>query len=762
MKNLLSKCLLCFVVLLLQISCNEESKKERVQNNSKSKDFTQYVNPFIGTSNFGITNPGPIAVRGMVSVSPFNVAGSQNLPLEKDSRWLSTPYVHENTFLTGFSHVNLSGVGCPELGVILAMPTTGELETNHLKYGSTYSDEEASVGYYSNTLDKYNIKVEATATTRVGISKYHFPAGDSNILLNLGLGLTNEEGAMVKIVSPTEIEGMRSVGSFCYYKPEDAYPVYFVARFSKPADEFGVWKKPKTYKGTEAEWMVYNGENRIKKGYTKEIVGDSIGGYMRYHFDKPTAIELKIGVSYVSIENARENLEKETFNKTFDAILEASKKDWNNHLSRIEVEGGTEDDKTIFYTALYHTLIHPNTLNDVNGEYPKMKTRETLKTEGTRYTVFSFWDTYRNLHQLMSLVYPEQQSDMIKSMLQIYDESGWLPKWELNATETTTMVGDPAGIIIADTYLKGIRDFDIEKAYGAMLKSANQLENNPLRPGIKDYLNKGYLTTKTTNSGSVSTTQEYNVSDFAIAQLAKALGKKNDYNTFSKRSISYRNLFDKEFNLLRPKNDDGSWLTPYNPESGANFQKNLGFIEGNAWQYTFMVAHDTKKLIRLMGGKKPFVNQLEKVFATNQFDMANEPDIAYPYLFNYVKGEEWRTQEKVSQLLKTYFKNAPDGLPGNDDTGTMSAWAVFSMMGIYPVSPAEPIYAITTPVFDKVTIKLNEDYYPKNKIEIYCEKGVNKKRVINSINIDGDEYLKYFINHSQLIEAGILKIKLKE
>ncbi len=728
---------------------------------SSQNQPVDYVNPFIGTSNFGTTNPGPIAVRGMVNISPFNVTGSQNLPLEKDSRWLSTPYVHENTFLTGFSHVNLSGVGCPDLGVILAMPTTGVLETNHLKYGSTYSNEVASVGYYSNTLDKYNVKVETTTTTRVGISKYHFPKGYANILLNLGLGLTNEEGGMIKVVSPTEIEGMRSVGSFCYYKPEEAYPVYFVARFSKPADEFGVWKQPKTQKGTEVQWMGYNGKNRIKKGYTKAVVGDSIGGYMRYHFDKATVVEMKVGVSYVSIENARENLEKETSNNTFETVLNASKENWNEHLSRIEVEGGTEDDKTIFYTALYHTLIHPNTLNDVNGEYPKMKTRETLNTNGTRYTVFSFWDTYRNLHQLMSLVYPEQQSDMIKSMLQVYDESGWLPKWELNATETTTMVGDPAGIIIADTYLKGIQDFDVEKAYSAMLKSATQLENNPLRPGIKDYINKGYLTTKTIHSGSVSTTQEYNISDFAIAQLAKSLDKKEDCKTFTKRSISYRNLFDKTYSLLRPKNDDGSWLTPYNPETGANFQENVGFIEGNAWQYTFMVAHDTKKLINLMGGKKSFVNQLENVFDNNQFDMANEPDIGYPYLFNYIKGEEWRTQQKVSTLLKTYFKNTPDGLPGNDDTGTMSAWAVFSMMGIYPVSPAEPKYAITKPLFNKITINLNKGYYPNGKIEIHCNPNKSSNGIISSINIDGNKSSKYFITHDKLINSNILEIKLK-
>ena len=716
----------------------------------------EYVNPFIGTSNFGATNPGAIAPRGMVSVSPFNVAGTQNT-LEKDSRWLSNPYVHENNFLTGFSHVNLSGVGCPDLGVVLTMPTTGNLETDHLKYGSTYENEVAKPGFYSTNLKKYNVQVETTATTRVGLSRYSFPKGKSNILLNLGLGLTNEQGASIKIVSPSEIEGMRNVGSFCYYKPNESYSVYFVAKFNKPSNEYGIWKNTSKYEGIEGQWMPYNGKTRLYKGYKKEIIGDSIGAYMTYDFKKPTQVEVKIAVSYVSIENARENLEKESSGLSFREIVDKTTYNWNDLLSKIKVEGGTNDDKTIFYTALYHTLIHPNTLNDVNGEYPKMATRETLKTKGTRFTVFSFWDTYRNLHSLMSLVYPKQQSDMVKSMLSIYDESGWLPKWELNATETTTMVGDPAGIVIADTYLRGIQDFDVEKAYRAMIKSATQLEKNALRPGIKEYSEKGYLTTASTKSGSVSTTQEYNTSDFAIAQLARVLGKKEDEQFYRERSISYRKLFDKEFNLLRPKDKDNLWITPFNPETGANFQKNLGFIEGNSWQYTFMLAHDVTGLMKLMGGKEAYSKQLQKVFNIGQFDMANEPDIGYPYLFNYVAGHEWRTQKTVSELISTYFKNTPDGLPGNDDTGTMSAWLVFSMIGIYPISPATPTYTITTPVFDKITIQLDARYY-KNKQLVIEKEGFGE---INKIQINGKTKKPYFISHRALVEGNNLKIKLK-
>ena len=713
-----------------------------------------FVNPFIGTSNYGATSPGPIAPRGMASISPFNVAGSKNRPLEKDSQWLSNPYVNENTFLTGFSQVNLSGVGCPDLGVLLLMPTTGAVETNHMKYGSTYSNEVAKTAYYSVNIDKYKVKGEFTASKRVGVSKFTFPKGQSNILLNLGLGLTNEEGAMVKVVSSTEIEGMRTVGSFCYNSPEEAYPVYFVAKFSKPANHYGVWKKIPKYEGTEAQWMGYNGKTRMMKNTIKTVVGDSIGTYFTYEFDKKETVEVKIGVSYVSIENARENLEKETRDKSFDTVYKETYDEWNKELSKILVEGGSYQDKVIFYTALYHTLIHPNTLNDSNGEYPRIKRTKIGKTTDTRYTVFSLWDTYRNMHPLTSLVYPKQQSDMIKSMLEMYDENGWLPKWELNSTETFTMVGDPASIVIVDACLKGIQDFDIYKAYHAMLKGADQIEDNPLRPGLKEYLDKGYLSTN--YPGPVSTTLEYNTSDYAISLLAKALGEKEDFKRFSKRSLSYRKLYDKDLKLLRPRTANDKWYEPFDPEAGANFQANVGFIEGNAWQYAFMVPPDIRGLIKLMGGDKPFSDQLQKVFDIKQFDMANEPDIAYPYLFNYIKGEEWKSQDMVKKLVREYFKNEPKGLPGNDDTGTMSAWLVYSMMGFYPISPGDPIYTITTPMFDKVTIQLDPKYYKKENIVI--EREINTDGKVKDIQLNGKSLNSFFISHDDFVNGTTLKV----
>ena len=726
----------------------------------ETEKLIDYVNPFVGTSNFGTTQPGPIVPRGMVSVSPFNVAGKKNLPMEKDSRWLSTPYVHENKFLSGFSHVNLSGVGCPDLGVLLAMPISGSLQTDPDSYAATYSQEQASPGYYESFIDRYGIRVALTASTRVGVSAYSFPEGPAHILLNLGLGLTNEQGASVKQVSETEIEGMRMLGSFCYYKPEEAYPVYFVAQISEASEEQGVWRTPSRQDGVEAQWMGYNGKTRLMPGYKQEIVGDSIGAYFSFDFKKPTTVELRMGVSYVSIENARDNLEKEVAGKSFDEVRNEAEQQWEDVLSVVRVKGGKPGAKQIFYTALYHTQMHPNILNDANGAYPAMGNRATLYTEDTRYTVFSLWDTHRNLHPLLSLLYPQQQSDMIKSMLGIYKESGWLPKWELNATETTTMVGDPAGIVIADSYHKGIRDFDVNLGLEAMKKSATLLENNPLRPELDSYLKLGYLGADLHESGSVSIVQEYNLADFAIASLGKTLGDSLLYNTYLKRSQSYRQLLDPNFNLLRPKNSDGSWLTPFDPDTGANFVKNPGYIEGNAWQYSFMVPHDIPALMKLMGGSDPFVKQLDRVFDNNQFDMANEPDIAYPFLYNYAPDQAWKTQKRVRSLLERYYTNTPDGLPGNDDTGTMSAWAVWSMMGLYPIIPSLPVYAVTTPSFQEIEIRLDPKYHQNFQLIIRA----NTPEInpyISKVYVGNELLRDLFISHQDLLKSSTLLFELK-
>ncbi len=724
-----------------------------------AKSPADYVNPFIGTSNYGATHPGAQYPQGLASLSPFNVAyekGGLNT-FEKDAAWNSRVYIKENRFLTGFSHINLSGVGCPDMGVILAMPTTGKLQLDAEQYGSTYRNEQATPGYYKTHLDKYRITSEVTSTLRTGLSRYTFPKGESHIIFNLGLGLTNETGASIKVVSPSEIEGSRTVGSFCYH-PEDVRPVYFVAQFSKPAKDFGTWKKMPAYNGVEGDWVSYNHKIKPYPGYSQAMSGDNIGSYFSYQTEAGEQIQVKVGISFVSIDNARKNLRAEQAKFKFKKIRKQAHNAWNQLLNRVKIKG-KESDLSLFYTALYHSLIHPSILQDVNGDYPLMNQPGFGNTQGkNRYTVYSLWDTYRNVHPLLSLIYPEIQADLARSMVNMYRESGWLPKWELMAMETQVMVGDPGSIVLADTYLRGIRDFDIEQAWQAMLKAAETSGNNPIRPDNALYLKHGYVPVDNEGpyDGSVSTSLEYYLTDFNIAQLAKALGKTQAAKKYNQRALQYRQLFDKHSGMLRPKQANGEWLRPYDPELGRNFEPAPGYIEGNAWNYRFYVPHDIPGIIQLLGGEHLFIEQLEKTFSSGNFDMANEPDFTYPFLFNYVPNQSWKTSRYVAQLIAEHFTNSPGGLPGNDDTGAMSAWLAFSMLGIYPVSPGNMDYAVFQPRFDSVTIQLNNQYYPGKTLHIRREGSAlpSANSPLPKLNKQG--LRRPFVSHQQLVQGGEL------
>ena len=757
MRRILLTCTLAFT--LLPVFGGEG--KAPPANKEKSL-LIDYVDPFIGTTNFGTTNPGAVCPNGMMSVVPFNVMGSADNTYDKDARWWSTPYEHTNCFFTGYSHVNLSGVGCPELGSLLLMPTTGELNVDYKEYGSKYKDEQASPGYYSNYLTKYNVKTEVSATPRTGIARFTFPKGKSHILLNLGEGLTNESGAMLRRVSDSEIEGMKLLGTFCY-NPQAVFPIYFVMRVNKVPAATGYWKKQRPMTGVEAEWAPDQGKYKLYTRYGKEIAGDDVGAYFTFETEEGEQVEVQMGVSFVSIENARLNLDKEQAGKNFEQVLSDARAQWNDDLSRITVEGGTDAQKTVFYTALYHLLIHPNILQDVNGEYPAMESDKIMTTKGDRYTVFSLWDTYRNVHQLLTLVYPERQMEMVRTMLDMYREHGWLPKWELYGRETLTMEGDPSIPVIVDTWMKGLRDFDVELAYEAMYKSATLPgADNLMRPDNDDYLSKGYVPLREQYDNSVSHALEYYIADFALSRFAEALGKKKDAELFYKRSLGYKHYYSKEFGTLRPILPDGTFYSPFDPKQGENFEPSPGFHEGNAWNYTFYVPHDIKGLAKLMGGDKKFVDHLQKVFDDGNYDPANEPDIAYPYLFSYFKGEAWRTQKLVRQLLKDCYHNAPNGVPGNEDTGTMSAWAIFSMMGFYPACPGDVNYVLTSPTFDKVTIQLDKKFYPKGELVIES-KHSNPEAIYIKDVFAGDKKLKgYTISQEELVNAGTLRYILED
>lgn len=701
---------------------------------SSARQLTDYVHPWVGSSNFGTTNPGAVCPNGMMSVSPFNVTGSEKNKWDKDSRWWSTPYTSDNCWFTGFSHVNLSGVGCPELGTIITMPTSGELSTDYLLYGSEYTGETAQPGYYALKLSKYDILAEVASTMRSSIERYTYRKGKAHVIVNLGQGLTNESGGFIRKVSDTEIEGMRLCGGFCYHS-QAVFPQYFVIRVNKSPKEAGFWKKQPNMTA-EAAWDEHAGKYKVYTDYAREMAGDNLGYRFTYDAEDGEQICVQMGVSFVSCENARQNLEAEQPACNFDQVRAESHRQWEEALERVKVSGGTEEQKEIFYTALYHALLHPNVLNDVNGEYPLMQGGKYAAQNGievvkagigkvakghNRYTVFSLWDTSRNLHQLLTLAYPEKQIDMVRSMVDMYKEWGWMPKWELYGRETFTMEGDPAIPVIADTYLKGLTDFDIQAAYKACLKSANTPgKGNKIRPDVDPYIAKGYIplgyfAQDFSGDNSVSHALEYYVADNALALLSDKLAQeatssaqKAEYQKyakeFRKRSKGWRHYYSKESGTLRPLNSDGTFLSPFNPKDGADFSNTPGFHEGSAWNYTFYVPHDIEGLAKAMGGDKAFVAKLQKVFDEGLYDPANEPDIAYPFLFSRFKGEEHRTAQTVAALLKKYYTTRPDGIPGNDDTGVMSAWAVFSMIGMYPDCPGEPQYTLFSPVFDSVEI----------------------------------------------------------
>lgn len=745
------KSLLLFSFMLLGVSLHAKQKID-------------YVDPFIGTTNFSVCNPGAVLPHGMMSVVPFNVMGSDLNAQDKDSRWWSAPYEYNNKFITGFAHVTLSGVGCPELGTLLTMPTSGKLDVDYHNYGSEYSGEKAYPGYYAVDLKKYGIHCEVSSTLRSSIERFTFPKGEGHILLNVGDGLTNEVGGAVKRVSDTEIEGYRLLGTFCY-NPQAVFPMYFVLRVNKKPLSSGYWKKQPKMTGAQAQWDSDNGRYKLYTTYGKELAGNEIGYFFNYNCEEGEQIEVQMGVSFVSIANARENLDKEQQGFAFDKVCKDASLSWERTLSTIDVEGGTEAQKRVFYTALYHSQIHPNIVQDVNGEYPMMERYDIGTTLSDRYTVFSLWDTYRNVHQLETLLYPERQLDMVRSIIDMSKEWGWMPRWELFGRETWTMEGDPAIAVVADTYLKGLRDYDIQAAYTAFLKSATTKgADNKMRPDIDPYIAKGYVplgyfAQDFSGDNSVSHALEYYIADYALGNLASALGHKAEAKRFYKQSLGYKHYYSKESGTFRPITTDGKFLSPFNPDDGADFSNAPGFHEGSAWNYTFYVPHDVLGLAKLMGGKQKFINKLQMVFDKNLYDPANEPDIAYPYLFSYFKGEEWRTQKEVTRLLNKYYTDKPSGIPGNDDTGTMSAWAVFSMMGIYPDCPGSPYYTVTSPVFDKVTLHLDSRYYPDGDITITADRSNATGKYIKSVSLGGKKLNTYRISHKELIKNRSLLLK---
>lgn len=704
-------------------------------------DLTRYVDAFIGTGGSGNTFPGAVVPWGMVSVSPHT-------DLEAPSG-----YVHGEPYFYGLGHVHLSGTGCADLGSVILMVKRGNIGTKPASYRSAYRDENATPGYYSVRLEEPSLTVEVTSTIRSGLTRFT-PGKDGKftILIDAGRSLVLRKGGKVHVVSPEEIEGYNLSGGFC--GEDNRHTVYFVARFSEEAVERGVWKDD----------LVLDA-NRAANPH-----GD-VGAWMVFKGVKGRAVQVKIGISYVSIDNARENLEKEIPAWDFDRIQRAAETAWNEQLEKVQFEGGSHKERIKFYTALYHMLIHPSIISDVSGEYPRMgHTGVGQSKDRERYSVLSLWDTYRTLHPFLTLVYPGVQSQIIQSMLDIYRESGWLPKWELMGSETYMMVGDPAAIVIADSYAKGIRDFSVETALEAMLRPTRIPEGEsapPVRAGYHQALEYGYIPFEqdTTEAwwvwGPVSTTLEYCLADWAIATTARRLGRDDLAEQFQQRARFYRNLFDPGTQFMRPRRKDRSWLHPFHPEEtegSGSWQGSggPGYVEGSAWHYTWFVPHDMRGLIELFGGTAPFKEKLSRFFEENHFTVSNEPDLAYPYLFNYVPGEEYRTARLVHEIMAERFSTGPRGLPGNDDAGTISAWFVFSALGFYPVCAGSPVYQLGAPLFRRAVIRLDPGYYQGGEFIVEVEGRKRRDMAAKAIMMNGSPLNSRQIAHDQITAGGTL------
>ncbi|MBN2172679.1 MAG: GH92 family glycosyl hydrolase [Bacteroidales bacterium] len=721
------------IFLTILISACSNLKNED-QTKKESPDLTDYVNPFIGTDAHGHTYPGATYPFGMVQLSP-------------DTRlegWDGcSGYHYSDSVVFGFSHTHLSGTGVPDYCDILIMPTVGPIQLENGAddpdngYASRFSheNEEATAGYYKTILDDYGIAVELTVTKRAGFHKYLFPeGGESNIIIDLE-HRDKVIDSYIHIVNESEIEGYRRSNAWA-----SDQLVYFVARFSKPFEEFGI-----TESGEKVD--------------DKKIAGKDIKAFLRFQTVKDEPVLVKVGISAVSLEGARKNLEAEIPGWDFDRVRKDAKDEWNKELNKIIVTGGTDAQKNTFYTALYHAFLVPNLFMDIDGQYRGMDLENHTADGIDYYTVFSLWDTFRGAHPLYTITQEKRTIDFIKTMLNQYEHGGRLPVWELAANETECMIGYHSIPVIADAYMKGIRDYDVEKAFEAMKNSA-EMDHF----GLKSYKQYGYIPAED-EAESVSKTLEYAFDDWCIAIMAKAMGKTEDYDRYIKRAQSYKNIFDPSTGFMRAKMN-GRWFEPFDPK-----EVNFNYTEANSWQYSFFVPQDVSGLAKMMGGEDKLIERLDQLFSESsettgrdqsditgligQYAHGNEPSHHMAYLYDYL-SQPWKTQKLARQIMDDLYTDRPDGLCGNEDCGQMSAWYVLSAMGFYPVTPGDQLYAVGSPLFDEVTINLENG----NKFTIRARHNSPVNIYIQSAKLNGKEYSKSFIRHEDILNGGELIFEL--
>lgn len=721
------------ILLCTMTSCHS------IFNATEETDYTAYVNPFIGTDFTGNTYPGAQVPFGMVQLSPDNgLPGWDRI----------AGYFYPDSTIAGFSHTHLSGTGAGDLYDISFMPVTlpyKEAEEPlgiHSKF--SHKDEKASAGYYMVLLKDYNIKVELTATERCGIQKYTFPKAESAIILNLKKAMNWDftNNSYIEVVDSVTIQGYRFSDGWARDQR-----IYFRTRFSKP------------FKSLEMDTTaIIKDQKRVGTSYVA-----------RFNFTTKEGEEILVNtaISGVSMEGAAKNLAAEVPENNFEKYLQQAKANWNKQLSKIKVKGNNRDDKVNFYTALYHTMLAPTIYGDVDGSYYGPDKKIHQAKGWTNYSTFSLWDTYRASHPLFTYTQPERVNDMIKSFIAFFEQNGRLPVWNFYGSETDMMIGYHAVPVIADAYLKGIGDFDAEKALKACVSTANIDSYR----GIGQYKKLGYIPYNLTDSlstenWSLSKTLEYAFDDYCIAEMAKKMGKKEIADEFYKRSQNYKNLYNPATTFMQPRDDKGSFIKNFKAD-----EYTPHICESNGWQYLWSVQHDIKGLMNLMGGTNRFAQKLDSMFTYHpaskdelpifstgmigQYAHGNEPGHHVIYLFNAI-GKPHRTQEYVAKVMNELYKNTPAGLCGNEDCGQMSAWYVFSAMGFYPVNPVSGQYEIGTPLFPELTLELSNG----KTFTVLAPKLSKENIYIRSVKVNGKPYDKTYLTHEQIMSGAIVEFEM--
>ncbi|WP_020529683.1 GH92 family glycosyl hydrolase [Flexithrix dorotheae] len=748
MKNLLIqitttgmiKVLLNSVFFVFFVSCNAPDKVVEVGTDIP-KTLNSYVDPFIGTAYHGHTFPGAAVPFGMIQLSPDNGTNGWD--------WCSG-YHYSDSIIVGFSHTHLSGTGIGDLADILFMPTRNQVdltkkissrEDYDFKGFYTHEKESASPGYYSVEFEDSEIKVELTTSSRVGLHRYSFPEKEGNkVVLDLGFAINWDAPleTYIKVENDSTITGYRRSKGWA-----NDQRVYFAAQFSSLFQSYQLSDGLKLEEGAKAVGLKANG---IFNFNTNQVL-------------------LKVGISSASVEGALKGIESDLPHWDFERTKTEAAELWEKELEGIQVQTSDENLKRIFYTAFYHTKLAPALFSDALGNYKGADGNIHSADNYKKYTIFSLWDTFRAANPLYTLVQQDKVNDFIHSMMAHYREYGLLPVWELTGNETNTMTGYHAIPVIADAILKGFDEFDAEEAYEAMKKSSMQ----DIR-GVKFYKEYHYIPSELEEE-SVTKTLEYAYDDWCIAQVARHLGKTEDYKYYMKRSSNYKNVFDKETGFMRGKSKDGIWVTPFDPKKSSH-RVNTDYTEGNAWQHSWFVPHDIAGLIELHGGQEKFIEKLDQLFVENseitgdnisadisgligQYAHGNEPSHHIAYMYNYA-GVPWKTQEIIRKILETMYTDQPDGLCGNEDCGQMSAWYVFSAMGLYPVNPAEGIYVIGSPMFEESKIPVGD-----GKTFIITAENVSKtNKYIQSATLNGKSLDVSYITHKTMMDGGNLVLKM--